>query len=84
MRNMSATCLKKCFTRAFLQARESFVKELHDAEEWLYDEGEDQIKSVYQGKLDSLKVRFEWFLISFRLLGTVFLRTKHIIYGKHE
>ncbi|XP_028406381.1 97 kDa heat shock protein-like [Dendronephthya gigantea] len=35
--------------------RGSFVTKLDDAEEWLYDEGEDQIKSVYQGKLDSLK-----------------------------
>ena len=34
------------------------MKELDDAEEWLYDEGEDQIKSVYQGKLESLKVQY--------------------------
>lgn len=41
----------------FLQDRESFAKKLGDAEDWLYDEGEGQIKSVYQGKLESLKVR---------------------------
>ncbi len=37
------------------------MKQLDDAEEWLYDEGEDQIKSVYQAKLGSLKVQLELF-----------------------
>ena len=66
-------------TRTFLQARGSFVKELDDAEEWLYDEGEDQIKSVYQGKLESLKVRFELFLNKFSPTWLGFLKMKSII-----
>ena len=65
-------------TRTFLQARGVFVKELDDAEEWLYDEGEDQIKSVYQGKLESLKVRFELFLNKFSPTCLGFLKMKSI------
>ncbi|XP_041460956.1 97 kDa heat shock protein [Lytechinus variegatus] len=35
--------------------RESFSKLLEDTENWLYEDGEDQAKNVYQTKLASLK-----------------------------
>jgi hypothetical protein len=64
-RKLPRACYTKWHSKSyctFLQERGSFVKKLDDAEEWLYDEGEDQIKSVYQGKLESLKVRLDLFL----------------------
>ena len=38
------------------QARTNFVAELEKTEDWLYEEGDDQSKKVYQEKLDALKV----------------------------
>lgn len=38
------------------QARTTFVSELEKTEDWLYEEGDDQSKKVYQEKLDALKV----------------------------
>lgn len=35
--------------------RDSVVSSLNDMEDWLYDEGEDQTKSVYIAKLEELK-----------------------------
>ncbi|XP_015758028.1 PREDICTED: 97 kDa heat shock protein-like [Acropora digitifera] len=37
------------------QARATFVSELEQTEDWLYEEGDDQSKKVYQEKLDALK-----------------------------
>ena len=43
------------------QARATFVSELEQTEDWLYEEGDDQSKKVYQEKLDALKVtRHDW------------------------
>lgn len=43
------------------QARATFVSELEQTEDWLYEEGDDQSKKVYQEKLDALKVtRDDW------------------------
>jgi len=39
-----------------LQDKESFLKLLTATEDWLYEEGEDETKSVYVKKLDELKV----------------------------
>ena len=39
-----------------LQDREQFLKLLNDTEDWLYEEGEDESKSVYNKKLEELKV----------------------------
>lgn len=39
---------------------------LEDTENWLYEDGEDQPKHVYEEKLDGLKV---WFLFCEFLLG---------------
>jgi len=48
--------------------KEEFIARLQDVEDWLYEEGEDEIKSVYTAKLDELKkVRFLRFLILFRV-----------------
>lgn len=38
--------------------REAFSSQLTAAEDWLYDEGEDQLKQVYVDKLGELKVSF--------------------------
>lgn len=35
--------------------REAFIEQLNAAEEWLYGEGEDALKSAYVAKLDELK-----------------------------
>ncbi|KAJ3101618.1 adenyl-nucleotide exchange factor sse1 [Phlyctochytrium planicorne] len=37
--------------------REVFMKELNDMEDWLYGDGEDATKSVYQENLNTLKVK---------------------------
>ena len=42
---------------AVLQDKESFLKQLIATEDWLYEEGEDETKSVYVKKLDELKVK---------------------------
>ena len=42
---------------AVLQDKESFLKQLTATEDWLYEEGEDETKSVYVKKLDELKVK---------------------------
>ena len=39
-----------------LQDKEQFLKLLNDTEDWLYEEGEDESKSVYNKKLEELKV----------------------------
>ena len=39
-----------------LQSREQFLKLLSDTEDWLYEEGEDESKTVYNEKLEELKV----------------------------
>ena len=38
------------------QNREQFLKLLNDTEDWLYEEGEDESKTVYNEKLAELKV----------------------------
>jgi len=38
------------------KGREAFVKVLNDTEDWLYEDGEDESKSVYNKKLEELKV----------------------------
>lgn len=43
------------FVSAF-QARRKFEQTLEETENWLYEDGEDQSKKVYQDKLDELKV----------------------------
>ena len=40
------------------QDREQFSSLLTQTEDWLYDEGEDQLKQVYINKLAELKVYF--------------------------
>eukprot|EP00897_Mesotaenium_endlicherianum_P002927 jgi/Mesen1/2662/ME000167S01811 len=37
------------------QERESLTAKLQETEDWLYEDGEDEIKSVYVAKLDELK-----------------------------
>ena len=37
------------------EEREKFVRMLDATEDWLYDEGEDQSRSVYVAKLTELK-----------------------------
>ena len=39
-----------------VQARTKFEQTLEETENWLYEDGEDQSKKVYQDKLDELKV----------------------------
>lgn len=39
---------------------------LEDTENWLYEDGEDQPKQVYEEKLDALKVCFYLILFNFR------------------
>ncbi len=39
-----------------LQDRDSFSLKLEDTENWLYEDGEDQLKQVYIDKLAELKV----------------------------
>ena len=39
------------------QDKESFLKLLTATEDWLYEEGEDETKSVYVKKLEELKVQ---------------------------
>ena len=40
----------------FSQDKETLSKLLMETEEWLYGDGEDESKSVYQDKLSELKV----------------------------
>ena len=46
------------------QAREKFSALLEETEEWLYEDGENQSKKVYQDKLAELKVKTRDDLIS--------------------
>ena len=39
-----------------LKDKEEFTEILCKTEDWLYDEGEDETKSVYQQKLAEMKV----------------------------
>ena len=39
-----------------IKARESFLAQLGDTENWLYDEGENQQRQIYVDRLTSLKV----------------------------
>ena len=55
--NMKNDLLDKYEQFVTEQDREKFEAILDDAENWLYDEGEEQSKKVYQDKLASLKVK---------------------------
>lgn len=35
--------------------KEKFIARLQEVEDWLYEDGEDEIKSVYVAKLEELK-----------------------------
>ncbi len=48
------------------------IKTTEDLEEWLYDEGEDQPKSVYVAKLDELKAMGEPIEQRYQVLGWCF------------
>jgi len=39
-----------------LQDRESFLRQLEDTENWLYEDGECEVKQVYTDRLAALKV----------------------------
>lgn len=52
MRGKLFSQLEKFIT---VEARTTFVSELEKTEDWLYEEGDDQSKKVYQEKLDALK-----------------------------
>ncbi|XP_044176399.1 97 kDa heat shock protein-like isoform X1 [Acropora millepora] len=52
MRGKLFSQLEKFITE---EARATFVSELEQTEDWLYEEGDDQSKKVYQEKLDALK-----------------------------
>jgi len=39
-----------------LQDREAFLRQLEDTENWLYEDGECEVKQVYNDKLTALKV----------------------------
>jgi len=52
MRGKLFSQLQKFITE---EARTKFVSELEKTEDWLYEDGEDQSKQVYQDKLASLK-----------------------------
>lgn len=55
--NMKNDLLDKYEQFVSEQDKEKFEAKLDDAENWLYDEGEEQSKTVYKDKLASLKVR---------------------------
>jgi len=40
----------------FRQDRESFLRQLEDTENWLYEDGECEVKQVYTDRLAALKV----------------------------
>ena len=46
----------RCASFCVLQDKEQFMKLLNDTEDWLYEDGEDESKSVYNKKLEELKV----------------------------
>ena len=48
----------RCFDAScyLLKAREKFSTLLEETEDWLYEDGENQSKKVYQDKLAALKV----------------------------
>jgi len=52
------------------QDRDAFSLRLEDTENWLYEDGEDQLKQVYIDRLTELKV------------ANTTANTKHIIYRK--
>ena len=54
-------CLGLVFIhRCCLQDRESFLRQLEDTENWLYEDGECEAKQVYTDRLAALKVWSHW------------------------
>lgn len=49
---------------------------LEDTEKWLYEDGEDQPKQVYEEKLDALKVCLHLLQEGFFLISLVILQTQ--------
>ena len=43
------------WTLIFEQDKEQFLRLLNDTEAWLYEEGDDETKTVYNKKLEELK-----------------------------
>lgn len=57
VRRLTNDCVVHGLNVHVLQDKESFLKLLTATEDWLYEEGEDETKSVYVAKLEELKVR---------------------------
>lgn len=48
-----------------VQDKSSFLLTLEDTENWLYEDGEDQLKQVYVDRIASLKVCLMWITVNF-------------------
>lgn len=65
------TCNFRIFLFSLFQDAEKFGSLLTQTEDWLYDEGDDQLKQVYIDKLKELKVRIRYVsLYSVLRIGT--------------
>lgn len=68
---MKCTCIFRIFLFSLFQDAEKFGSLLTQTEDWLYDEGDDQLKQVYIDKLKELKVRIRYVsLYSVLRIGT--------------
>lgn len=68
---MKCACNFRIFLFSLFQDAEKFGSLLTQTEDWLYDEGDDQLKQVYIDKLKELKVRIRYVsLYSVLRIGT--------------